>query len=64
MRRIGVIMIAVWAGMASAGSLDNPRNVFEHFPNVNVDAHMLRIARQHFQDIREGAVPADTNESG
>lgn len=41
---------------------DNPNTVFEHFPNVNVDAHMLRVAKAHFDDIREGRIPVDTNQ--
>lgn len=56
------MMVVLALGAANAGALDNPTNVFEHFPNVNVDAHVLKIAQLHFQDIREGIVPADTNE--
>lgn len=62
MKKLMVVLLVVCAGVVSAGSLDNPTNVFEHFPNVNVDAHMLKIAQWHFQDIREGTVPAGTNE--
>lgn len=62
MKKLMVVLLVVCAGVVNAGSLDNPTNVFEHFPNVNVDAHMLKIAQQHFQDIRNGTIPADTNE--
>ncbi len=38
----------LFAAMSSfAGVLDNPRVVFEHFPNVNVDAHVYRIAQKY-----------------
>lgn len=57
-----LIFVSLIVNRVFAGALDNSTNVFEHFPNVNVDAHMLKIAQRHFQDIREGAVPADTNE--
>ena len=42
-----------------AGALDNPRIVFDHFPNVNVDAHVARIAKWYFADIRDGAIPTN-----
>ena len=57
-----LIFVSLIVNRVFSGALDNPRNVFEHFPNVNVDAHMLKIAQRHFADIREGIVPSDTNE--
>ena len=57
-----LILVSLIVNRVFSGALDNPRNVFEHFPNVNVDAHMLKIAQRHFADIREGIVPSDTNE--
>lgn len=43
-----VFAALLFAAMSSfAGMLDNPRVVFEHFPNVNVDAHVYRIAQKH-----------------
>lgn len=56
------LAIALAAMRSLAGIFDNPNAVFEHFPNVNVDAHMLRVAKAHFADIREGRIPSDTNE--
>lgn len=62
MKELVILVSALYVGVVNAGSLDNPTNVFEHFPNVNVDAHMLKIAQQHLQDIRDGTMPVDTNE--
>ena len=55
-----LIFVSLIVNRVFSGALDNPRNVFEHFPNVNVDAHMLKIAQRHFADVREGIVPSDT----
>lgn len=52
-------LMAFGSGSAYAGALDNPRIVFDHFPNVNVDAHVARIAKWHFSDIRDGAIPTN-----
>lgn len=57
-----LIFVLLIVNRVFSGALDNPTNVFEHFPNVNVDAHMLKIAQRHFADVREGIVPSDTNE--
>lgn len=54
-----VLFLALGGGSAYAGALDNPRIVFDHFPNVNVDAHVARIAKWHFADIRDGAIPTN-----
>lgn len=58
-RIIILLSISIGAGWAYAGTLDNPRIVFDHFPNVNVDAHVARIAKWHFADIRDGAIPTN-----
>lgn len=43
-----VLAASVFMAMSSyAGMLDNPNAVFEHFPNVNVDAHVYRIAQKY-----------------
>ena len=42
MKELVILVSALYVGVVNAGSLDNPTNVFEHFPNVNVDAHMLK----------------------
>lgn len=51
-----ILFLSLGGGYAYAGALDNPRIVFDHFPNVNVDAHVARITRWHFADIRDGAI--------
>lgn len=56
---IVLVLMAFGGGYAYAGALDNPRIVFDHFPNVNVDAHVARIAKWHFADIRDGAIPTN-----
>lgn len=60
MKRIVVVLsLSLGVGGAYAGALDNPRIVFDHFPNVNVDAHVAQIAKWHFADIRDGAIPTN-----
>lgn len=63
MKTKSFIIFLFWAlcggESVSAGALDNPRIVFDHFPNVNVDAHVAQIAKWHFADIRDGAIPTN-----
>lgn len=59
MTKLLILFLSLGGGFAHAGALDNPRIVFDHFPNVNVDAHVARIAKWHFADIRDGAIPTN-----
>lgn len=60
MKKIMVVVgLAVGMLAARAGTLDHPRLVFECFPNVNVDAHIYKIAQKYFPEVGS---PMSSNE--